>query len=316
MAEIELQGSFWINEYISPWDIYAHGVQKVIAYQKTQFQEMYVVETGVYGKALILDGKWQCCTGDEFLYHEPLVQPAMISHGDPKKVLILGGGDGGAAREVLRWHSIEEVVTVDLDAMVVEACRAHLPEIHQGSFDHPRSRLVIGDALAYVTACEQQGETWDVILGDLPDPLDGGPCFELFTQEFYQQVANILKPQGYFALQAGPVAPPTVAVHGRLVNTLKQAFPHVVSYACHVPTFGESWAMAIAGHTPINQRPDPQVVDQLLQQQTTNDLRLVDGQTLLGMLQTPKYIRQAIDENTKTYTKQEHPEYFGTGINS
>jgi spermidine synthase len=93
MGGSELRADFWMNEYITPWDYYAHGITNVLAYRKTAFQEMYIVETGAYGRALVLDGKWQSSTGDEFLYHEPLVHPAFLLHGSPRSVLILGGGE-------------------------------------------------------------------------------------------------------------------------------------------------------------------------------------------------------------------------------
>ena len=145
MAGSHLEADLWINEYITPWDIYAHGITKVLAYQKTAFQEMYIVESGAYGKALVLDGKWQSCTGDEFIYHEVLVQPGMIAHGNPKTALVLGGGEGATIREILRWQSIERVVMIDIDGEVVAACQEHLPEMHQGAFEDPRIELKIAD---------------------------------------------------------------------------------------------------------------------------------------------------------------------------
>ena len=135
MSVRDVVTDFWVSEHITPWDIYSHGIIDVLTHKKTAYQEMYIVETGVYGKALVLDGKWQSCTGDEFLYHEPLVHPAMIFHGGPRKVLILGGGEGATAREVLRWKSVEKVVMIDIDGEVVEACKQYLPEMHQNVFD-------------------------------------------------------------------------------------------------------------------------------------------------------------------------------------
>ena len=111
----DTQVNFWMYEYISPWDRYAHGVTRLLDHRKTAFQEMVIIETGAYGKGLVLDGKWQSCTGDEFLYHEPLVHPAMLQHGAPRRVLILGGGEGATAREVLRWKSVQRVVMIDID---------------------------------------------------------------------------------------------------------------------------------------------------------------------------------------------------------
>jgi len=103
MSGAELKADLWVSEYVTPWDIYQHGVVEVLASGRTRFQDMLIVRTGAYGKALVLDGKWQSCTGDEFLYHEALVQPGMIMHGAPRSALILGGGEGATAREILRW---------------------------------------------------------------------------------------------------------------------------------------------------------------------------------------------------------------------
>ncbi len=142
MAGSELKADLWVNEYITPWDIYSHGVSRILAYKKTAFQEMYIVESGAYGKALVLDGKWQSCTGDEFIYHEALVQPAMIAHQEPKTALILGGGEGATTRELLRWKTIEKVMMIDIDGDVVAACKEHLPEMHQGRRTTPSPLLL------------------------------------------------------------------------------------------------------------------------------------------------------------------------------
>ncbi len=169
MAGSELKADLWVNEYITPWDIYSHGVSRILAYKKTAFQEMYIVESGAYGKALVLDGKWQSCTGDEFIYHEALVQPAMIAHQEPKTALILGGGEGATTRELLRWKTIEKVMMIDIDGDVVEACKEHLPEMHQGTFDDPRFELVVADALEVLDTTNDQ---WDIIISDLVDPIE------------------------------------------------------------------------------------------------------------------------------------------------
>src|SRR6476620_2576700 len=150
MSGSEVRADFWMSEYITPWDIYVHGVIAVLAYKKTAYQEMYVVQTGTYGKGLVLDGKWQSCTGDEFLYHEPLVHPAMICHGSPKKVLVLGGRGSVKKKKVLRCKPVEKIVMIDITGEVGEACRAPLPEMHQTAFDDPRCEVVICDALDYL----------------------------------------------------------------------------------------------------------------------------------------------------------------------
>ncbi|NET07990.1 MAG: polyamine aminopropyltransferase [Symploca sp. SIO2B6] len=310
MPGIKVGSDSWICEYITPWDIYVHGITNILTYKKTAYQEMHIVETGAYGKALVLDGKWQCCTGDEFIYHEALIHPALICHGSPRRVLVLGGGDGAAVREILRWKTVEQVMMVDIDAEVVEACRQHLPEIHQNSFDDPRMQLVIGDALEVLDNTDQK---WDIVISDLSDPIEEGPSFQLFTQEFFEKVQRCLAPEGYFVLQAGPVAPVGLTIYSRVVHTLSSVFPHVHPYASYIPTFGEPWGFALCSAQTITSQPDPVAIDKLLQEETIGGLKLLDGIYLLGLLQTPAYVRRAIASETQVYTIQEPPQFFGQG---
>ncbi|MCP4591520.1 MAG: spermidine synthase [bacterium] len=301
----------WITEYISPYDIYQHGVVAVLDYRKTSFQEMCIVETGSYGKALVLDGKWQSCTVDEFLYHEPLVHPACVAHGGPRTVLILGGGEGATAREVLRWKTVERVVMVDLDGEVVEACRRHLPEMHQGAFDDPRMELVIGDALDYL----DQGEpVWDVIISDLSDPIEEGPSFKLFTKEYFEQCRQALSSGGVFVVQAGPLAPPDIGLHLRLVNTVAAVFANAVSYGSHVPSYASPWGYVLASDSGVDCCPEPAAVDALLAAKTTGGLRMFDGVALRGLMSPPKHIREAIAAETRIFTLSDPPKFFGAGV--
>jgi spermidine synthase len=310
MAGSEVRADLWIHEYITPWDIYSHGITRTIAYQKTAFQEMYIVETGAYGKALVLDGKWQSCTGDEFLYHEPLVHPAMLLHGNPRTVLILGGGEGATAREVLRWRSVEKAVMIDIDGQVVEACREHLPEMHQGAFDDPRVELVIADALTHL---EQTDQRFDVVISDLSDPIEEGPSFKLFTREHFEKAREVLAYNGVFVVQAGPVAPAEMHLHCRLASTLRSVFPHTASLTSYVPTYAAPWSYLLASPEPINTHPDPDEIDRQLAKSTTGGLRMLDGTALLGLYQLPKHLRTGIAEETRIYTLAQPPKFFGKG---
>ena len=311
MPGAEVKTDLWVSEYITPWDIYQHGITRVLTARRTRFQEMLIVETGAYGKALVLDGKWQSCTGDEFHYHEPLVQPAMILHGAPRRVLVLGGGEGATVREILRWKTVERVVMVDIDGEVVEACREHLPEMHQGAFDDPRTEVVVGDALEYLDRSE---ERWDLVISDLSDPIEEGPSFKLFTREYFEKIRRVVAEGGFFVVQAGPVSPAECSLHVRLVNTVASVFTHARSYASHVPTYASPWGFCIASDRPIDHRPDPDATDALLAEKTTGGLRFMDGESLLGLLQTPAHIRRAIAAETRVYTLDEPPAFFGTGL--
>jgi spermidine synthase len=311
MAGSELKADLWINEYITPWDIYAHGVTKVLAYKKTAYQEMYVVETGAFGKGLVLDGKWQSCTTDEFIYHEALVHPGLIAHQNPQRVLVLGGGEGATIREILRWKSIEKVMMIDIDGEVVEACKEHLPEMHQNAFDDPRVELVIADALEVL---DTTSETWDIVISDLSDPIESGPSFALFTKEYFAKLKRVLNPGGYVMVQAGPISSPEITDHARLVNTLKAVFTNVTSLSAPTTSYGRSWGFALCSDRAINTQPNSNLVDKLLAEKTTGGFRFIDGITLLGTMQTPLYIRQAISTETTVYTLEKPPKFFGTGV--
>ena len=310
MSGSELKADLWINEYITPWDIYTHGVTKILAYQKTPYQEMYIVETGAFGKGLVLDGKWQSCTVDEFIYHEALVHPALIAHQKPQQVLVLGGGEGATIREVLRWKTVEKVTAIDIDGAVVAACKQHLPEMHQNAFDDPRVELIIADALKILDTTNQ---TWDVIISDLSDPIESGPSFPLFTKEYFTKLQRVLNPGGYVMVQAGPISPPEVQYHARLVNTLQTVFSQVTSLSAPTPSYGRAWGFALCSDREIDTRPKPESVDSLLASQTTKGYRFIDGITLLGIMQTPLYIRNCIAAETTVYTLDAPPKFFGVG---
>ena len=310
MPGSELGADFWMNEYITPWDIYSHGITDVLAHRKTAFQEMYIIRTGAYGKALVLDGKWQSCTGDEFLYHEPLVHPVMLLCGSPKRVLILGGGEGATAREVLRWKTVEQATMIDIDGEVVEACKKHLSEMHQGCFDDARLEVVIGDALDFL---DNTAATWDVIISDLSDPIEEGPSFKLFTKEYFEKTKAALSPKGAFVVQAGPVGPAEMHMHVRLNHTLATVFESVQTYLSYVPTYASPWSFILGADQPIDPRPQPERIDGLLDEKTSGGLRMFDGTTLLGMCQLPAHLRRAIAAETHVYTLSQPPKFFGKG---
>lgn len=301
----------WINEVLTPCDIWQHGVTKVLAHRVTPFQEMYVVESGPYGKALILDGKWQTCTGDEMLYHEPIVHAPCVLHGSPERVLIAGGADGGALREVLKWKTVKEAVVADIDGDVIQACRDLLPEIHQGSFDDRRAKIAVGDAWDLIA---ESPNSWDVIIADLTDPIEEGPAYKLFTQEFFTLCRKALRPGGVFVNQAGSQSPPLVDMLIRVMKTISTAFEHTSLITANVPTYGSPWGLALAADRPLDLLPDPRKVDELLARQLQGQLTMFDGTSLLGMLQSPKYIRDRLATETCVYTLSAPPRFLGKGI--
>ncbi len=312
MPGSNVQADCWINEYISPWDIYSHGVTRILDYRKTRYQDMYIAETGLYGKGLVLDGKWQSSLGDEFLYHEPLVHPGMVAHGAPKSALVLGGGEGATVREIFRWNTIQRCVMVDIDGEVVEACRRHLPEMSQGAFEDPRLELVIDDAIRVL---ETTKDTFDIIISDLSDPIEEGPSFALFTKEYFEKVRRALAPGGFFTLQSGPLTPFDVKTHAGLASTLRTIFPYTLSFSAYVPMYSASWSHILASSEPIEPRlAPPERVDAVLAERTKGGFRMFDGKTMLGMMNLPLYIRKAIATETRIFTLAAPPKFFGRGV--
>ncbi len=310
MAGALVGADYWVSEYLTPCDVWQHGIVEFLAQRTTPFQQMAVVDSGPYGKALVLDGKWQTCTGDEFLYHEPIVHAPCVLHGQPERILIAGGADGGALREALKWKTVSEAVVADIDGDVIAACRELLPEIHQGAFDDPRSRIVVGDAWELIA---DTPDMWDVIIADLTDPIEEGPAYKLFTQEFFTLCRRALRPGGVFVNQAGSQAPPLMDLTTRVLRTIASVFPHTGAITAFVPTYGSPWTLALAGTEPLDLRQDPAKVDRLLGERLNDTVRMFDGQSLLGMLQSSKHLRDRLAAERTIYTLTEPPRFFGTG---
>jgi spermidine synthase len=204
---------------------------------RSPYQHVEIIDTVPFGRALVLDGALQTTEADELLYHEPLVQIPLLAHPHPRRVLIVGGGDGGALRNVLMHDTVEWAVQVEIDRMVVEACREWLPGLAGGAFEHPRAELIIGDGLAYL---RDVSEPFDVILVDSTDPV--GPAEGLISEEFYRLAAGALSENGIFAMQTGSpllMREELDAAAGRM----RAVFPIVGTYLGHVPSYpGVLWS--------------------------------------------------------------------------
>ena len=294
--------TIWYLEFINSDLVQGSGVRRVIYDGQTPYQKVQVLETGPFGRSLVLDGKTQSSESDEFAYHEGLVQPVMVAHPSPQRVFIAGGGEGATAREVLRHASVTSVVMVDLDQEVVELCKEHLPNHHKGSFDDPRLTLLHEDAVAYLRNTDEQ---FDVIIIDVPDPLEGGPAYLLYTKEFYQLVATRLAPGGLIVTQSGPCGPINVTeVFTAIHKTMGEELSNVSPYRVYVPSFGTMWGVIAAG------LPDaPNVgamatgdIDDRISSRLTSTLAYYDGVAHQGLFGLPKYIRSAIDSETRLIT--------------
>ncbi len=169
--------------------------------QQSPHQKIEVLDTYGYGKMLVIDGAVTCTEHDEHIYHEMIVHVPMQTHPDARRALVIGGGDGGAVRELMRYDRIEQVVVVELDATVVEACRQHFPALAR-AFDDPRLSLHIADGFAYIQTCPV--ESFDLVIVDVANPSGGSR--HLFSERFYRRVHESLRPVGVMVAQTEPPA--------------------------------------------------------------------------------------------------------------
>ncbi len=196
MAENNDNLELWVTETHDNTMRLGFRVKKTLFTGKSPYQKVDVVETADHGVMLLNDGLIMLSQRDEFIYHEMIAHVPLFVHPSPKKVLVIGGGDGGSAREILKHKNIEKVVMVEIDGMVVEASKKFLPEVSYG-LDDPRLDLLIEDGVKFT---ENTKEKFDVVIIDSTDPV--GPATPLFGRSFYENVSKILNPGGILISQA------------------------------------------------------------------------------------------------------------------
>lgn len=300
----------WYVEWIADGDASARASSKIYASAKTPYQSVMVVELVSLGKTLIIDGKVQSSLFDEFVYHESLVHPALITHGSPKSVLVLGGGEGATLREVLRYKSLEKAVMVDLDEKVIEFSKEYLKEWHMGAFEDRRSKIVIDDGRAFLEKALRNGETYDAIVIDLVDPLAGGPAVKLYTREFYTLVSQILKEGGVMVTQAtSPVL--YQRMFAVIYSTIKSVFKIARPYATYVRSYNGLWGFVFGSNTKDPLQLSEEEVDRRIKSllYEPEGLKHYDGLTHVGMFKLPKYIRNSLERLGSVSTDNE-PKYL------
>jgi spermidine synthase len=280
----------WLPDFGSAADLIAYRREQVLASGKTSFQEYEIFESRSWGRVLVLDGRVQSAAADEFIYHEALVHPAMMAHPAPRRVMIMGGGEGATLREVLRHPQVARAVMVDIDEELVKFCKEWLPTFHQGAFDDPRTELVFADARGWLAG--QPDASFEVVIIDLPEPVEAGPAVTLFTREMYELVQGKLAPGGMVAVQSGaagmfgPMMPDLNA-------TLKAVFPRVWAYGAFVPSFMEFYGFHLAGGETAAW-PTAAAAMARLAHPAFRTLGWLDAQLLGALPNIPVYLRRRL----------------------
>jgi len=280
----------WYVEASAPTEQHHHAVETVYYAGRSPFQQVAVISTPVFGKMLILDGDTQSSQGDEKIYHESLVHPAMAAALDRSQVLILGGGEGATLREVLRHPEVVRATMVDIDGLVVELSKRYLPEWADGAFDDPRARVIVGDALAFMRTDNQR---YGVIISDLTEPLEDSPSNILFNEDVFALIKSRLSQDGVYVLQASTAAFHNASLHCKMARTLRRHYRHVTSFFTHVPAFDTDWAfLACSDRVDLASLASADVDAYCARLRGENFF--YDGETHRRLFALPRYLRQML----------------------
>lgn len=283
--------SIWLHDKVSPGLVQVHSIKQVLYSGQTDFQSVGIIDTTSFGVCLVLDGKIQSSEQDEFIYHEALVHPAMLSHPHPKTVFIAGGGEGATLRDVLYHKTVKKVVMVDIDQRVIDICRRFLPNIHQNSFDDPRVDLCFADARKYL---QETSNKFDVAIIDLVEPLEIGPACLLYTQEFYQLIKERLNDGGIMSVQSGASGWTNLENFTAIISTLKSVFSIVCPYQVYVPSFVDLWGFATASQSLNPAKISPAEIDNRISKRLSKELKSYDGISHQAMFALSKHLRHEL----------------------
>ncbi|MEB3287828.1 MAG: polyamine aminopropyltransferase [Vampirovibrionales bacterium] len=287
----------WVSERFKDAVETRWRVKETLYHAQSEFQTVDIVDTEFWGRMLLLDGLVMTTEKDEHTYHEMITHTPMLAHPNPKQVLVIGGGDGGTIREVLKHPSVERAVLCEIDQLVIDSSREFLPSI-AGALDDPRVDIQVRDGAAYIA---QHANTFDVILIDSTDPI--GPGARLFNHEFYTNVKNALSEQGVMAAQTeSPISQPSEV---REINTLLNGvFPVVKTYTNMIPTYpGNQWTWTFCS----KQQGPFDLVDAKRVEAIEKTCRVFNRHVHRAIFALPNYIQEMIAPHSFLYAKQSEP---------
>lgn len=274
MAPAERAGGF-LYEQLGENAGYFVRAGQLLEKGESAWQSYEVWDTPQFGKLFRLDGCFMTSERDEFFYHENLIHVPAIVHPGLRRVLIIGGGDGGSAEELLKYASVERIVIAELDEKVIELSRRHLHSVHQGSLDDARVTIRIGDGMEYVRDQGRPGgDRYDLIVLDLTDPV--GPAEALYGAEFFADCKALLAPGGAISLHIGtPFYQPEQV--RELVQRLRGLFAIVRPYFLFMPLYGSQWGLATASDELDPRSLSAEEIDRRLDERAITRLQHYNG---------------------------------------
>jgi spermidine synthase len=274
-----------MTEYLTPeWGLFVRS-RATLAKFRSAFQDVEVHDSAPFGKLFRLDGHFMTSERDEFFYHENLVHIAALAHPAPASALVVGGGDGGSAEELLKHPSMRAVTIAEIDAAVIDISREHLAAVHHGALDDRRVTLRIGDGFRFV---QESRDAYDLVVLDRTDP--GGPSTALYTPAFYRACASRLTTAGAMTMHVGsPIAHPDRV--RETIAELRDAFAVVAPYMTSIPLYGGLWMMACCAGSLDPRRESAEAIDTRIAKRGVARLQYINGDTYRAALALPNFVR-------------------------
>lgn len=291
MKDIKISDNWFIDKE-SSYRWICHRVKKCLLSTKTTFQKVEIFDSYNLGRVVVLDDKIQSAEVDEFIYHEAIVHPAMITHPSPETILILGGGEGATLREVIKHPTVKKIVMVDIDEEFVRLCKKHLKKWHSGSFNDKRVELIFSDAMEYIKVTRSK---FDVIIADISDPVEKGPAQILYTKKFYSSIKKTLMPNGIFVTHATEAHYiPNKSISIEIFRKFSDIFPLSDFYYEYVPSYSSLWSFIIGSLKYSPAKLSPMTIGNRLKKRGLNNLSYYDQETHKRLFYIPKCLRKSL----------------------
>jgi spermidine synthase len=273
----------WFSEAQTAKLGFSCKVKSILHKEKTDFQELLVLDTETFGRMLVLDGVIQTTIVDEFVYHEMISMVAVNSHPNPSRVLVIGGGDGGTVREIIKHPKVEKVTLVEIDIRVLECAKEYLPEISIALNNNEKVEVIIADGIKHIS--EITGY-YDIVIVDSTDPV--GPAVGLFSKDFYGAIFKALKEDGMFVAQTESPWFNQELIR-RIFADIKDIFPIVKLYTANVPTYPSGmWSFTIG-----SKAYDPEKVDLAMLHDTGT--KYYSSEVHFSAFKLPPFVKALLD---------------------
>ncbi len=274
---------WFMEKYSEGWGI-SLKIKKGICSVESKYQKIDIFETLDFGKLLVINGAIMLTEKDEFAYHEMLVHTPLFSHPNPKNILVIGGGDGGAVRELCRHKCVEKIDLVEIDEEVIDLCRRHFPSIAY-AFEDKRVNILIEDGIEYMKNCNEK--KYDIIIVDSTDPI--GPAVGLFQREFYENCYKALKDDGIINVQSGSPYFQEELLE-KVFHSMGEVFPITRTYLAGTPTYGGMWSF-----TTGSKLYDPLKGPMRKDKSVLSDLKYYNEKIHIGAFQLPNYLSRRLE---------------------